>query len=98
MNNLQLIANAALEHGVFSELEIAEFIDQGYIPLHCKSEWDKIGAEKGVIYKIKDGEKGITCSIWKAKNTQNGKPSFYKAKCCFYKEEQLIKEKATLDM
>lgn len=98
MNNLQLIANAALEQGVFSELEIAEFIDQGYIPMHCKSEWDKIGIKKGVKYKIKDGEKGMACSIWKAKNAQNGKTSFYKAKCFFYKEEQLIEEKAPLDM
>ncbi len=93
MTNEQRIAKVAVEYGIITELEAVEMLDNGEgdkIPLHTATMWERIGKEKGLHYKIRKGENGIPCNLWKRrKKTSSSGSEFYLAKCYLFKENQI---------
>ena len=66
MTNEQIIADIAAS--IYGEDAVIEMIENGVdIPLHTIKGWDEIGKRKGVKYKVRKGEHGIECRLWKKK-------------------------------
>jgi len=63
MTNQQIIANLALEEGIYTESQIEAFIESGIeIPLHTFRGWSDRG------FKVKKDATGIETRLWKKKN------------------------------
>ena len=63
MTNQQIIANLALEEGIYTESQIVAFIESGIeIPLHTFMGWSDRG------FKVNKGATGIETRLWKKKN------------------------------
>lgn len=81
MKNKEIIAKAAVEYGILSEMKAIEMLKKGEdIPLHSLNRWNQLGH-----YKVKDGEEGISVKLWAKK--QDG--SFCFCKSTLYVKEQL---------
>ena len=66
MTNEQIIANVAST--IYGEDEVNKMIENGEdIPLHTLKGWEELGNRKGIKYKIRKGEHGIECRLWKKK-------------------------------
>lgn len=66
MTNEQIIADIAAT--IYGEDAVMEMIENGDdIPLHTIKGWDEVGKRKGVKYKVRKGEHGIECRLWKKK-------------------------------
>jgi len=62
MNNESIIANVAVNSGLYTQDQIEEIINSGNeIPLHTLQGWKKRG------YLVNKGEHGIECQLWKRK-------------------------------
>ena len=99
MTNIQIIANEAIAHNLYTEEEVvALFETTGCLPLFTFAEWKKAG------YFVKKGEKAkLTCYIWKMKKEKtqgkdkNGneveidETNFYKVKAFFFDNTQVEK-------
>lgn len=82
MTNKEIIAQAALEIGLYTEEEVKKMLEnEEEIPLHTINGWNQLGK-----YRVKDGEEGIEVRLWRKKETGTG---FYKAKSFLYRLEQL---------
>ena len=95
MTNFQIIANAAVFEGLYTEDEaLAILEEQGELPLHTFAEWKKRG------YIVRKGQRAVlTCQIWRFKG--KGKPvepseddeknrrDFYMTKAFFFGPEQV---------
>lgn len=64
MTNAEIILNAAVDAGLYTEEEAVATVDTfGSLPLHTFAEWKKMG------YIVKKGEKAtIAISIWRKSN------------------------------
>ena len=66
MTNEQIIADIAAT--IYGEDAVMEMLENGDdIPLHKIKGWEEVGKRKGVHYKVKKGEHGIECRLWKKK-------------------------------
>ena len=96
MNNEQIIFEIALQE--LGEEFVMQLLDEGReIPLHTLQGWRK---RRGDV-KIRKGEKGISCKLWKKKekklkredNIESQKKSFqneyYLCTAYLFREEQL---------
>ena len=96
MNNEQIIANVAIEAGLYTEDQIKNMVESGReIPLHTLSGWSYRGM------KVKKDEHGIECRLWKRKkkgekidDTEEGTEqdidrSFYLARAYLFTESQV---------
>ena len=71
MTNEQIIADIAAT--IYGEDAVMEMIENGDdIPLHTIKGWDEVGKRKGVKYKVRKGEHGIECRLWKKKKKKSG--------------------------
>lgn len=82
MTNMEIIANVAVEEGMYS-LEEAQWLleNDEEIKLHTLQCWNRQGN-----FQVKEGEKGIEVKLWKKKEEGSG---FYKTKALLYKKSQL---------
>lgn len=95
MTNGKIIANAALEAGLFTKAEVQAAIQTGVsLPLHTFAEWKRMG------FAVRKGEKAaLKCDIWRfseCKNLRSAesqndnaiqeklKPSYYYKKTAFF--------------
>lgn len=64
MTNLQIIAAAAIENGLYTLEQVEACFASGHLlPLHTFSEWKRMG------YTVKKGEKArLKVDIWKKSN------------------------------
>ena len=82
MTNKEIIAQAALKIGMYTEEEVKKILEnEEEIPLHTINGWNQL-----VKYHVKDGEEGIEVRLWRKKEDGKG---FYKAKAFLYCLEQL---------
>ncbi len=102
MNNEQIIQQIAAQ--IYGEDKVAEMLLSGQeIPLHTLKGWNQRKCRTGYRYKVKKGEHGIECRLWKKKkkkdkdqteNTENNedKPDnrdFYLCKSFLFAENQV---------
>lgn len=98
MTNFDIITNAAIEAGIYTEEQIKEMISKGGdVPLHTFKEWQRIG------YQVRKGEHAkLTCYIWRMNNKtstmtingieqENDESHYYKTKAFFFTAEQVDK-------
>ena len=91
MKNEEIIANVALNEGIYTEEEITEYAKRGMeIPLHTLQGWRKRGMS------VKKGEHGIPCRLWKMKELSDEESSaddssrdFYQANAYLFRKEQV---------
>ncbi len=104
MTNQQLIINAALNYGIYSEEQIEEIIRvRGELPIHSYLGWRE-RAPRGYEYRIKKGEHGIETRLWKLRKKQEKRSTeeatdergleekkgrFYLTKTYLFSEEQV---------
>ena len=70
MTNEQIIADIAAT--IYGEDAVMEMIENGVdIPLHTVKGWDEVGKRRGVKYKVRKGEHGLECRLWKKKKKKN---------------------------
>lgn len=82
MTNIEIIANAAVENGMYSDEEAQWLLNhKEEIQLHTLQCWKKQGN-----FRLKEGEKGIEVKLWKKKSEGKG---FFKTKAFLYKRNQL---------
>ena len=64
MTNLQIIASAAIESGLYTLEQVEACFASGHaLPLHTFSEWKRLG------FQVKKGEKArLKVDIWKKSN------------------------------
>lgn len=64
MTNLQIIASAAIESGLYTEEQVEACFSSGHLlPLHTFNEWKRLG------FTVKKGEKArLKVDIWKKSN------------------------------
>ena len=90
MTNVEIIANEALANDVFSAEQIAEFLEEGEIPLHTIQGWS---ARYGQRCIIKRGEHGIPTKLWKVKKVkaedEELKEQYYLAKSYLWTRDQI---------
>ena len=69
MTNFQLIANAAVQEGLYTQDEaLAILAEQGELPLHTFKEWQNRG------YTVRKGEHAkLTAQIWRFKGKGKAK-------------------------
>lgn len=100
MNNEQLIVAAAIGHGLYSEEEVEEILEeQGTLPVHSFSIWKTLG------FVPKKGSHGFEAYLWKKKQnkktddkedaTEENKNDFVKVKTVLFDISQCepMKEK-----
>ena len=96
MTNFQIIANSAVETGIYTKEQVETIISQGFnLPLHTFAEWKRLG------YSVKKGEKAkMTCRIWKYSNKEveqteeieeQANSHYYLTKAFFFTSEQVEK-------
>lgn len=99
MTNLQIIVNAAVEAGIFTEDEVKARLEAGQdLPLHTYQEWKRMG------YQVRRGETAaLKCDIWRFKaekqavETKDGDEQeidmshYYKKTAFFFTEAQVDK-------
>lgn len=96
MTNFNIIANSAVEAGIFTKEQVEEIIGNGFcLPLHTFAEWKRMG------YSVKKGEKArMTCRIWKytekeveqkEENQEDAYSHYFLAKAFFFTSEQVEK-------
>ena len=99
MTNLQIIANEAIAHELYTEDQVIEIFENGgMLPLFTFAEWKKQG------YSVKKGEKAkMMCYIWKLKSNKKtvkdknendvevNETNFYKVKAFFFDDTQVEK-------
>lgn len=97
MTNFEIIANCAVETGVYTKEQVETIISQGFnLPLHTFAEWKRLG------YSVKKGEKAkMTCRIWKYSNKEveqkeevqdeEANSHYYLTKAFFFSNEQVEK-------
>ena len=99
MTNFEIIANAAIENGIYTEEQVKSIIESGHsLPLHTFSEWKRIG------FIVKKGAKAaMTCFIWRYKENKKGNEEqpeeqkdgievckdYYKTKAYFFTDKQV---------
>lgn len=94
MTNFDIIANSAIENGLYTKAQVEAIFSQGLqLPLHTFAEWKRMG------YSVKKGETAkMTCRIWKYTNkeverTEETKEQadnhYYLAKALFFTREQV---------
>lgn len=95
MNNIEIIANEALAHGLYTAEQIAEIIEkEGCLPLHTYSVWKK---QYGLT--VKPGERAaITTKLWKKRTKKKDKMEeeksgndFYLCKSFLFRQDQVEK-------
>lgn len=64
MTNLQIIASAAIENGLYTLEQVEACFASGHnLPLHTFAEWKRLG------FIVKKGEKSkLACEIWMKSN------------------------------
>lgn len=87
MTNEEIIARKAISEGLFTEEEaICMIRNDKDIPLHTSRGWKERG------YRVKKGEKGVTCQLWKRKNGLGEDESeFYQTKSFLFRGDQVEK-------
>ena len=96
MTNMEIIANSAVETGLYTKEQVEEIIGNGFcLPLHTFAEWKRMG------YAVKKGEKAkMTCRIWKysdkeveqkEENQEEANSHYYLTKAFFFTNEQVEK-------
>lgn len=109
MTNEQIIADIAAT--LYGEDAVIDMIANGEdIPLHTLKGWEECGRREGVHYKIKKGEHGIECRLWKKKKKKKetedaveesqeslipSSRDFYLCKSFLFTRDQIIKETTT---
>lgn len=95
MSNFEIIANNAINAGLYTKEQVLEIIASGFrLPLHTFAEWKRLG------FSVKKGEKArMTCRIWKFsdrktetaddENVQEGDSNYYLTKAFFFTREQV---------
>lgn len=74
MTNEQIIANVAIGAGIYTQEEVERIIaDRGELPIHSLIGW-KMRSPKGYEYRVRQGEHGIECKLWK-KRKKKGRES-----------------------
>ncbi len=87
MTNEEIIARKAISEGLFTEEEVIHRIMQDEdIPFHTAKGWRDQG------YKVKSGENGIECRLWRQKSSKTGKEkAFYQIKSYLFRSDQVEK-------
>lgn len=64
MTNFQIITDAAIQAGIFTEDQVSAILSTGHqLPLHTFAEWKRLG------FTVKKGEKArLKVDIWKKSN------------------------------
>ncbi len=85
MTNEEIIAHKAITEGLFTEEEIVRRIRQDEdVPLHTARGWKERG------YRVKVGEKGIVCLLWRQRSKKNSKKKvFYQIKSYLFRRDQV---------
>ncbi|WP_026658079.1 hypothetical protein [Butyrivibrio sp. AC2005] len=90
MTNRQIIAKAAIDHGLYTDMQVVEMLDNNEdIPLHTLQGWNLIGSKKGVKYRIREGEYGIKCKLWKKRVVKNSSLEFYLTTSYLFSDKQI---------
>ncbi|WP_029324746.1 hypothetical protein [Butyrivibrio sp. AE3004] len=94
MRNEQIIAQAAVENNIISQLQAVEMLDNNEgnkIPLHTAAMWKSMGREKGIEYRIREDATGIPVKLWKKRksDTATDKYEFYLSKAILYSEKDI---------
>ena len=93
MNNSQIIEQAAIASGFYTQEEVSRFAAEGKtIPFHTQTTWRKKG------YAPKEGISGFETCLWKKRGNPEGDnqpDSFFKVKCHLFhpSEVEVIRDK-----
>ena len=93
MNNTQIIEQAAIASGFYTQEEVSRFSAEGkIIPFFTMTTWKKKG------YVPKEGISGYEACLWKRRRNAEGEDlpgSFFKVKCHLFHPSQVeeIKDK-----
>lgn len=104
MCNEELIIQAALAEGKWTEEEIEEILaTEGELPWHTLQGWVERGKRVGKRYQIKKGEHGTLVNLWKKKGDKKVKEdeevkegeveltrNFYMCKAYLFTRDQII--------
>ena len=99
MNNKKIIAQIAINQGIYSEEELEDMLSNGQeIPLHTYKGWK----DRGMT--VRKGERGLECKLWKKKtakrNDKNKETSedeeFYLTKSYLFTKEQVEKNSGSV--
>lgn len=98
MSNQEIINTAAIQCGIYSKEEVADFeANFQRLPLHTYAEWKKMG------YQVRKGEHAVLkCKIFMYRGDEPGdgsdtdpekevKGSFYMKSASFFRREQVDK-------
>lgn len=95
MSNFEIIANNAIDAGIYTKEQVQALIASGFrLPLHTFAEWKRLG------FSVKKGEKAkMTCRIWKFsdkktetaedQNVEESDSRYYLTKAFFFTREQV---------
>lgn len=82
MKNDEIIEKIARE--TYGDTMVDTILEKGEeIPLHVIQVWRKKG------YRVKKGQKGIGCKLWRKRRGEENYGQFYLSKACLFSKEQV---------